>query len=219
MSSVITGYLRHVNNSRGELTATFTTDLSKPAYQYEFYLLFPEKEKEMNSSEYAQRFAVYQNFANHHTKISVTYEPPKRFTSSGVPIVEVTSIKEYKQIKREKAEEILKESFKSKKISTLSALHLEAKERIAVIEAAEQAEKNWLLNISGHAGEKSCFWKHEYTKIAIYDFQILCSKPVIFCEKTREDLYKKIIEYGEMKRQATAKQSLLCKKYKEENDE
>ena len=217
-SFLLKGYFTKVVSNGGHLSALFTT--KKGSQVPEYYLYLPEQQRDISYDAFQKAYAKYQNFLNWNTYLEVEGTAEVGKTATGMPKVEVKSVKDYKEVKREKAVEILKEHFESKEISTLEALHLAGQELIAVMAAAEAAEKKWLLAIIGRAGEKAKMCIHEYTNNKYYYLGLEGKPRISFSsEISREDLYKKIIEYGEMKRQGTAKQSLLCKKYKEENEE
>lgn len=215
-SFALRGYFTKVVESKGQIVALFTTKQGSNIPNY--YLYLPEREILIGKTAFKNRLAIYETHFHNQNLLVVSARAETGKTNTGLPKIEVTSVKEYAQVKREKAVEILKENFEKKEITTLEALHIEAKERIAIIEATEEAEKKWLLNISGHAGEEAYFDRKDFGTTKFFFF-ILGKNKVVFHADSREKLYKEIIEYGEARRQGTVKQSLLCKKYKEGNDE
>lgn len=217
-SFILKGYFTKVFADKGQISALLSTT---SGFNYNYYLHLPEKETEIGTDAFKKRAAIYQNYINFNTYVVVEVTKIVGKTATGIQKVEVESVKEYAEVRREKAVEILKENFEPQKNSTLKALYLSGLERIAVIEAAEEAEKNWLLNISGHAGERAKLLKLESPRDVeiVYVFSIFTQGRINFSADSRKELYQKVIEYGEAKRQGTAKQSLLCQKYKEVNDE
>ena len=197
------GYLTKVIKSGGQLAALFS---EQDGSHYQLYLYLPEREKDDNIV-FENRFAVYQNYVNHKTRVAISYKKPKEFTSTHIPKVEVTWIEEYKkskefastrtlQVEDERIERLSEELRNNVVLSTQAKIN--ASKLSLELEKVEDAEKEHLCILLKCSPKHANYCREDLGGKKNYYFSINYNKEEIkkFQASTKDNLFFQVTQYA-----------------------